>query len=77
MEWKSQVSRCEFKSQGLYEKQTKIFPEHSLLQEAITELTLGLCQDCITSGDVMPRVSLTFPDRFGVLLGSEAPISGV
>lgn len=56
---------------------TRYFPEHSLLQEAITELMLGLCQDCVTPGDAMPRMSLTFPDRFRVLLGSEAPVSGV
>lgn len=57
----------------LMKSKTRYFPEHSLLQEAITELMLGLCQDCVTPGDAMPRVSLTFPDRFRVLLGSEAP----
>lgn len=42
---------------------TRYFPEHSLLQEAVTELTLGLRQHCVTPWDAVPRVSLYLPTK--------------
>lgn len=77
MKWKSQGFGMSLNPRVLMKSKTRYFPEHSLLQEAITELMLGLCQDCAIPGDAMPRVSFTLPDRFKALLGSEAPISSV